>query len=59
MNIVTVHSEFIPESIAHKYDLVPETHDNNNKWYKIVVMDHVEVEHLATFIGELKAAFYE
>ena len=59
MNIVTVHSEFIPESIAHKYDLVPETHDKNNKWYKIVVMDHVEVEHLATFIGELKAAFYE
>jgi glutamate/tyrosine decarboxylase-like PLP-dependent enzyme len=56
MNIVTIHSESIPEKIAEKYDLVPQQHNENNKWYKIVVMDHVEIEHLTTFIDELKAS---
>jgi len=54
MNIVTIHSEFIPEEIAEKFDLVPESHDKNNKWYKVVLMDHVEVQHLKAFINELK-----
>ena len=54
MNIVTIHSEFIPEEIADKFDLVPESHDKNNKWYKVVLMDHVEVQHLKAFINELK-----
>ena len=40
--------------IAKKYDLVPQQHNENNKWYKIVLMDHVEVEHLTKFIDELK-----
>jgi hypothetical protein len=55
MNIVTIHSKYIPEEIAVKFDLVPEQHNNNNKWYKIVLMGHVEVEHLTAFINELKA----
>jgi tyrosine decarboxylase / aspartate 1-decarboxylase len=54
MNIVTIHSKFIPEEIAEKYDLVPEQHNKNNKWYKVVLMDHVEVQHLKAFINELK-----
>ena len=54
MNIVTIHSKYIPEEIAVKFDLVPEQHNNNNKWYKIVLMGHVEVEHLTAFINELK-----
>ncbi len=54
MNIVTIHSEFIPKTIAEKYDLVPETHNSENKWYKIVLMNHVEVQHLTIFIDELK-----
>ncbi len=56
MNLVTIHSENIPETIAEKYDLVPQQHNEHNKWYKIVLMDHVEVEHLTTFIADLKAA---
>lgn len=56
MNIVTIHAESIPEKIAEKYDLVPQQHNENNKWYKIVLMDHVEVEHLTKFIDELKAS---
>lgn len=45
MNIVTIHAEFIPKEIAEKYHLVPETHNHKNNWYKIVLMNHVEVEH--------------
>ena len=30
MNIVTIHSESIPEKIAEKYDLVPQQHNENN-----------------------------
>ncbi|MEL1241269.1 aminotransferase class I/II-fold pyridoxal phosphate-dependent enzyme [Flavobacterium flavipallidum] len=58
MNIVTIHSEFIPKEIAKKYDLVPDQHNDNNKWYKIVLMDHVEVDHLTTFINELKTVIH-
>ena len=54
MNIVTIHAECIPHEIAEKYDLVPQQHNEANKWYKIVLMDHVEVEHLTKFIDELK-----
>lgn len=58
MNIVTIKAEYIPEKIAEKYDLVPQQHDGNNKWYKIVLMDHVEVEHLTTFIEDLTVINY-
>ena len=55
MNIVTIHAESIPQHIAEKYDLVPQQHDANNKWYKIVLMNHVEITHLKKFLTELKA----
>lgn len=58
MNIVTIHAEYIPKEIAEKYHLVPETHNHENKWYKIVLMNHVEIEHLTTFIAELKEGIY-
>jgi len=54
MNIVTIHSEYIPEDIALKYDLVPEQHNNKNKWYKVVIMDHVEIDNLMQLINSLK-----
>ena len=55
MNIVTIQAEYISAEIAEKFDLIPDQHHEGNKWYKIVLMDHVEVEHLTTFINELKA----
>lgn len=58
MNIVTIHAENIPQDVAEKYDLVPQQHNESNKWYKIVVMDHVEIEHLTIFIDELKASIH-
>jgi tyrosine decarboxylase / aspartate 1-decarboxylase len=54
MNIVTIDSSDLPKTLAEKYRLVPQQHQGDNKWYKIVVMDHVEVEHLTRFIDELK-----
>lgn len=54
MNIVTIPSKYISKTLEEKYDLVPQKHDENNNWYKIVIMDHVEVDHLSTFISDLK-----
>lgn len=54
MNIVTIHAKYVPENIAEKFNLVPQKHDASNKWYKIVVMDHVETDDLAAFIEELE-----
>jgi tyrosine decarboxylase/aspartate 1-decarboxylase len=58
MNIVTIHSQYIPEAIAKKFDLVPEQHNESNKWYKIVLMNHVEIQHLNAFINDLKALIH-
>ncbi len=58
MNIVTIHAENIPEKVAQTFDLVPQQHTEENKWYKIVLMDHVEVDHLTTFINQLKAVVH-
>jgi len=54
MNIVTIHSQYIPNDIANKYDLVPEQHNDQNKWYKVVIMDHVEIDNLMQLINALK-----
>ncbi|WP_339834699.1 pyridoxal-dependent decarboxylase [uncultured Flavobacterium sp.] len=58
MNIVTIQDEYVPKVLAKKFHLVPQEHYGKNKWYKIVVMNHVEVEHLTIFIAELKATMY-
>jgi len=54
MNIVTIKSSFIPEKLAHQFDLFPQKHNTENEWYKIVVMEHVEVDHLSKFLEKLK-----
>ncbi|WP_281324404.1 pyridoxal-dependent decarboxylase [Flavobacterium sp. IMCC34518] len=58
MNIVTIQAQFIEESLVKKFDLVPQKHNGDNSWYKIVIMDHVEVDHLSTFITDLKESLY-
>jgi len=58
MNIVTIQSQFIAHDLEEKYDLVPQKHNEDNKWYKIVIMDHVEVDHLSTFINDLKITLH-
>lgn len=55
MNIVTIKAKYMTKELAYKYGLVPDSHGGETNWYKIVVMDHVEVEHMELFINELKA----
>jgi len=54
MNIVTLRSEYIKKETAELFDLVPQKHNEENQWYKIVLMDHVEVDDLMVFIDALK-----
>jgi len=54
MNIVTLYSSHVPKEIALQFDLVPEQHNENNKWYKVVVMDHVEIDSLMLLVEALK-----
>lgn len=53
MNIVTIRSEFIPKETAAQYDLVPQQHNAHNQWYKIVLMEHVEVENLSCLLKSI------
>lgn len=54
MNIVTIKANSISDAMARRFDLVPQKHDKNNQWYKVIVMDHVEVSHLELLIAALK-----
>ena len=54
MNIVTIKASFIPEHLAARFDLVPQKHDSTNQWYKVIMMEHVEIEHLTLLLDELK-----
>ena len=51
MNIVTISADFINPELAYRFQLVPENHMGDNRWYKIVVMDHVEVEVLEELLA--------
>jgi tyrosine decarboxylase/aspartate 1-decarboxylase len=54
MNIVTIKAAYIPEHLAERFDLVPQKHDDTNQWYKVIMMEHVEIEHLTLLLDELK-----
>jgi glutamate/tyrosine decarboxylase-like PLP-dependent enzyme len=54
MNIVTIKSGFIPDDLAHKYNLIPQKHNAENKWYKIVLMEHVDISGLQQLITDLE-----
>lgn len=54
MNIITIRAEDMPLSLAEEFGLVPDTHDGAANWYKIVVMEHVEIEMLKAFTDKLE-----
>lgn len=51
-NILALPESTVAAGIAAKYGLVPDDH-HAPKWYKIVVMEHVTVEKLETFLEDL------
>jgi tyrosine decarboxylase/aspartate 1-decarboxylase len=53
-NIITIKAAFVGEEIAAKHGLVPDSHDGNPQWYKVVVMDHVTVDAMEPLILDLK-----
>lgn len=53
-NIVTMRGKHISHQLANKFGLVPNEHSDNPEWYKIVIMEHVHVDHLMPFVQELK-----
>lgn len=54
MNIITLLAGEVDRSLALKYGLVPDSHTGPASWYKIVIMDHVELDHLEEFIKDLR-----
>jgi tyrosine decarboxylase/aspartate 1-decarboxylase len=53
MNIITIKADHVSDEIVERFGLVPDTHEGETEWYKIVVMDHVELEHLEAFINAM------
>jgi glutamate/tyrosine decarboxylase-like PLP-dependent enzyme len=54
MNIVTLKAAYISEELAERFDLVTQKHDKTNQWFKVIMMEHVEIEHLTLLLNELK-----
>lgn len=52
-NILTMRAHHIPEALAEKYGLVPDHHNGEPNWYKVVIMDHVTIDALDPFVNEL------
>jgi tyrosine decarboxylase/aspartate 1-decarboxylase len=59
MNIITIEKEFVSSLLAGKYGLVPDQHNGHTKWYKIVIMDHVDLDLLNAFLTDLKESLRE
>lgn len=53
-NIITMWAADIPHDIAKRFTLVPDNH-HQPKWYKVVVMDHVNPEILSALASALPA----
>ena len=56
MNVIALHARDVPEAIARRYLLVPDTHDGSATWLKIVIMEHVDAPLLERFVADLAAA---
>ena len=54
-NIITIRSQYVDKDLARSMGLVPDNHSAPN-WYKIVLMDHVNIENLLPLIDGLKTA---
>lgn len=54
LNIVTIKSNCISASVAKQFGLIPQQYSEQNKWFKIVVMDHVKMETLENFTDAIK-----
>jgi glutamate/tyrosine decarboxylase-like PLP-dependent enzyme len=54
MNIVALRSVGVGRKIAEKYNLVANTYDKKEDWWKLVVMPHVDDKVLSEFVIDIK-----
>lgn len=54
LNIIAIRANCISKAIAEKYILVPDSQDDEPKWWKIVVMPHITRGAIDSFIIDLK-----
>ncbi|HLN94276.1 MAG TPA: pyridoxal-dependent decarboxylase [Flavobacterium sp.] len=53
LNIVAIRASFIDETVAERYNLVPQHHTGPNDWYKVVIMQHVDLEILGRLVADI------
>ncbi len=53
MNIIAIKGDQVPMQLAEKYLLVPDSHEDEPGWWKIVVMDHVKQGVIDRFLNDL------
>ena len=54
MNIIAIRADRMSKALAQRFGLVPDTHSGAAEWYKMVIMDHVELDQLQEFIIALE-----
>ncbi|MCG8327873.1 MAG: pyridoxal-dependent decarboxylase [Chitinophagales bacterium] len=52
-NIVTIKAEAASLELARQFGLVPDDHETP-QWFKVVIMDHVRIDHLSELVEALK-----
>lgn len=55
MNILVIDTKYVSDRLAKKFQLVADSYENKAKWWKVVVMEHVTMGVIDTFINELRA----
>ena len=59
INIVTIKAKYMDRKLGLKYELVADSYEREPKWWKIVMMSHVQKEFLDQFLGELQEFLQE
>jgi hypothetical protein len=54
LNIVTLLSKDVNKNVCEKYGLIPEEHNDDNLFWKIVVMQHVDLNLIERFLKEIE-----
>jgi len=55
VNIIAIKSQYISPQLAKQFYLVPDTHEGEPGWFKIVVMPHVKQGVLDNFLNRLSS----
>lgn len=54
INLIAIKAPYISKELAKKYNLISNSSDEEPKWWKVVVMQHVKKGVLQQFLNELK-----